>query len=123
MGRPPRFTQEELKKLGEELINFMNQEGNYWLKDFCIERNIGVDKLQDYTKLSEDFHLSFDRAKKMQESKLVAMGLSKDYNASFVAFILKNVANWKDKQEIEHSGGVEDIKVIKLVECGNTDKT
>ena len=47
-----------------------------------------------------------EKAKKIQEIKLKKYGTADNLNATITKFVLINEHGWKDKQDIEHSGGV-----------------
>lgn len=104
----------DLNKLGEELIQFMNEPKNLWLKEFAIMKGFPSEYLSRYAKKSESFNHSLKKAKDIQEAKLVRMGFSKKFNPAFVIFALKNVAGWRDKSENEIK--LNELKVnIKFV--------
>jgi len=110
-GRPKKYTDEFLIKLGKELINFMLDKNNIWLKDFCIQKGFYSGMLADYAKENKQFSEALKKAKEIQESKFVKLGLSKKTNPAFVIFTLKNIANWRDKQETELQ--FTDLKKVK----------
>jgi hypothetical protein len=103
-----RLTNEEIIKLGTELVEWIRKDGNIWLKDFAILKEIPYSRLQAYSKSNEKFSELFRRAKDIQESKLINDGLSTDgnYDKSFIKFMLKNLEDWKsrtgkNKEEIQ----------------------
>ena len=99
IGRPEKYSKDNIDKLGEELIKFMKRKNEFWLKDFCIAKGFPSEYLTRFSKKSEEFCQSLKKAKDIQESKFVKMGLSKKSNPAFVIFALKNTSNWRDKQE------------------------
>lgn len=95
-GRPKKYTDEILKKYADEIIPFMEDSKNLWLKDFAILNNFPSENLSVWAESSEIFSKALKRAKDIQESKLVRLGLSKTSNPAFIIFTLKNVAGWRD---------------------------
>jgi len=94
-----KYTEAKLKKYGDELVKWMKVKDNVWLKDFAIEKGFPASYFARFRKKSEYFKEAHQKAKDIQESKLVKGVLDKKYSASFVKFILKNEAGWKDRIE------------------------
>lgn len=69
---------------------------------------IGVhrDTLNQWEKSHPEFSDAVKRAKAHQERILVSNGLSDRYNSTMTIFALKNLADWKDRQQTEHSGSL-----------------
>jgi hypothetical protein len=106
VGRPVKYTPEVLEKLGREMLRWFTAKKNYWLKDFAIKKEMCWSQFTELAEKSEPFSHALKTAKDMQESKLFKLGLSKKYNTAMPIFALKNVAGWRDRQEIDHTGGV-----------------
>jgi hypothetical protein len=111
MARPKKYTTEYLNKLANDLMVFMENEKNYWLKDFCIANKFPSQDLSRFAKENKEFCEALKKAKDLQESKFVKMGLDKKNNPAFVIFALKNIANWRDKRE--DTVTIQDLSQIK----------
>jgi hypothetical protein len=93
------------KKSGREYINDELRAND--LPFFAgFARSIGVsrDTLVEWTTVWPEFSVAHKRCKELQEQMLAVNGLQGLYNASFAIFTAKNVAGWRDKQELEHTG-------------------
>jgi hypothetical protein len=83
-----KYTDDDIKMLGEMLIEYMMQPKALWLKGFYLQ--LGLSRRQfDYIKENypafEDY---FSRAKEMQETKLVEKSFWKEADGRFAQFIL-----------------------------------
>jgi len=58
-----------------------------------------------WTEEHPEFLESYARAKEMQEQTLVNRTLTGKYNPQFAIMTAKNVCGWRDKQDVDHSGG------------------
>lgn len=112
MGRDEKYTDEFLENLAKELIEWIEKNDNFWLGDFAFQRGFSRQRLSEFEKKNEVFADAYKRAKDMQESKLVRLGLSKKNNSSMAIFALKNVAGWRDKVEL--SGDADNPLVTKI---------
>lgn len=67
-----------------------------------------------YSRLADEFEVCQPIKRKIDtfiQSRLFEKGLSGDNNATLTIFGLKNMG-WSDKQEIEHSGGLEAKRIV-----------
>ena len=113
MGRPKQYTDKFIEDLGNEMVIWFEEEDNIFIKDFFLSKGLSSDYAHRFSDQSEPFCRALKRAKEMQESKIAKGGLTGKYNSTFAIFTLKNVAGWRDKQEIEQTG-TQDL-VIKVV--------
>jgi len=97
MGRPVKYTPEVIANHGKGLLKFMQNNNNWWLKDYCIENDFPSQLLSEWDKVNENFSEAYKKAKDIQESRLAHMGMNKDNNVAFVIFTLRNVAKWKNE--------------------------
>lgn len=108
-GRPPVITDEWRAGTGLQMIVWFQDETNLWLKDFAktIKSPI-TDRPYSWTGLlsicqeNAEFSEALKICHDIQESRLFHIGL--ETKSAMPIFALKNVSNWRDKQEIEHSG-------------------
>jgi hypothetical protein len=101
-GAPMKWTPEVLDALADKLLVWMKEEKNFWLGDFAVENDMWRAQLDELsnTDRSPKFTDAIKKAKTIQESKLVKLGMSKKYNPAMAIFALKNVAGWRDVQDI-----------------------
>ena len=71
-------------------------------------------KNEDGTPKYPDFFNAYKRAKDHQERILVENGLLGAYKGNFAIFTAKNVLGWRDKQNIEHSGGDKPVEIEQV---------
>ena len=110
-----KYTDTEIERLGEEMVEWFGEKGesvtsNLWLKDFAISRMIGANRIGEFAEKNEYFASLLGICKDMQESKLVKLGMSKRVSGSMPIFALKNVAGWRDIQDLNMMGAVKVIR-------------
>ena len=123
MGRPPIYTDEIVEAYGEELVEWLRSDPErYWLKDFCIEKRFPSENLSYWSGRNEAFSKSLKMAKDIQESRLVKFGMEKKSNMPI--FALKNVAVWRDIQEVDLGDTASEIvkEFAKMVSTAGTGK-
>lgn len=122
-GRPTKYKPE----YPQMLIDFMSGKGEDVIKPIVVDKEIVEHKLGELPNFFEDFavkigvttstlaewrntHQEFSEAYKLckdiQLSRMVKGSISGAYNSSASIFALKNMAGWRDKQEVEHSGEI-----------------
>ena len=109
-GRPTKYTPEVLDRMGKELLAWFAKPDNLWLKDFALTRGFHWSQFTELAEKSESFSHALKVAKGMQESKLLKIGPNKDYNQAMAIFALKNVAGWRDTQDVTMHEGVKIIR-------------
>jgi hypothetical protein len=114
MGRPTTYTKKRIEELAERLTAFFAIETNIWLKAFAVQENIPTEELSRLAKKNKKFNQALKMAKEVQELRLCENGLTAKKNPVFSIFALKNVAGWRDKQDIT-SGGRSWEDMIKEV--------
>src|SRR3990167_9869523 len=90
-------TKEEVKFIPSDLPT---------LAGFAKQIGVHRDTLNQWEKAHKEFSDAIKKAKACQEHILVTNGLKGLYSPAFAIFTAKNVINWKDKTETEHSGEV-----------------
>ena len=89
-----------IERIADDMLDWFKLPEHLWLKDFAIEKMINAQRFDEWSKRNEYFRYILGLCKDMQESKLLRMGLNKKINAGMPIFALKNVAGWRDKQEV-----------------------
>lgn len=101
-GRPTKYTAEYLKILGDKLLKWFEQPSNWWLGEFAIENDMWrsqLDELSDSGR-SDYFTKALKKAKTIQETRLMQLGLSRKGDTAMAIFALKNVAGWRDQNTL-----------------------
>jgi len=109
------LTDEWIEWVADQMLEWFRDSGEeetneqIWLKDFArtiVSPVTGVpyswDGLCAACEENEKFSLALKTCKDTQESRLFKIGLTS--RSPMPVFALKNVAGWRDKQEVEHSG-------------------
>lgn len=111
-GRPTDYN----PKYCEEIIEFFDKEP--WeetengrvpcklptLARFAVDRGVCRETVWNWSQTHPEFFNAIKRAKAIQEDLLVQNGLTALYDKTLSIFCLKNLSDWKDKKEVEHSG-------------------
>jgi hypothetical protein len=108
-----KYTDEEIEKLADEMHEWFikakeNGKGQVWLKDFAAAKMMSAQRISEFAKHNKYFSYILEICKDIQEAIIFKIGLTTKSNMPI--FALKNVAGWKDKTEVEHSGGVKVIR-------------
>ena len=93
---------------------------------FANEINVNIDTLHEWKEKHIEFSEAYMRAKQLQEKIWLVNAMGGLYNAQFAQFFGKNCLGYKDKQELEHSGNVnnpfEGLSTEELRQLINNDK-
>ena len=115
-GRPLKYTDEFIEAEAVALLAYAAEPATEerpipFLKDFCVKRSYPSTYITTFAQ-NEKFFVALNRLKDSMEVKLVFGSLTNKLNSYMAMNTLKNVAGWRDKQEIEHSG---EIKLINHI--------
>ena len=107
VGRPRIFSSpEEMMDKALEFQKVCLESGRPFLViGFASWMGIHKSTLSEYERFKE-FSGTLKKISQLAEVGLIEGGLSGKYNASFAQFLAKNNHGYRDKQEVEHSGGV-----------------
>ena len=117
-----KWTEKKALDLGKELIKWQKEtdeegkdKGNIFWEEFFVIENNYYPELPTY--LAGKF-LSFskllERAKKIQEIKLVKYGVADRLNASMTKFCLTNHHGYRDSQHIDHTTQGQAVNDIQI---------
>jgi hypothetical protein len=103
VGRPTIWTEENILKLGQELITWLKaSDDNIWFERFLYEeKDLYPQLIGEMTAKYEKFAELIKKAKKIQESKIVDMTLKHNINTAMAIFILKNHYSYTDKTQTD----------------------
>lgn len=125
-GRPKKYTEVELM---QQKINKYFEECNknnepYTVTGLCLALDICRDTLLEYSK-DKRFSDTIKKAKLKVENYL-EKHLITDNSTTGIIFNLKNNFGWTDKQQLEHSGNInnpfEGLSTEELRQLINDDK-
>lgn len=113
MGRPKKYTVDVVNKLANELIEYAEKEEIPFLIKFALDRRIPPQSFtdQEVFNTNNQFIEALKIAKKWCEYKLCKAALQNKVNPTMAIFALKNIAGWRDAQQIEHLGDSPTTKI------------
>lgn len=91
----------ELKKVKDQVPNDLPT-----LAGFCCKIGVHRETLLNWAKEHAEFYEALCMAKEHQERILVSNGLMGNYDKTFAIFTAKNLINWHDRHEVQHSGKI-----------------
>lgn len=105
-GRPKAYkeVEEMKKKINKYFEECDKKQEPYTITGLCIALDICRDTLSEYIK-KEEFSDTIKKAKLKVENYL-ERHLITDSSTTGIIFNLKNNFGWSDKQQIEHSGNI-----------------
>ena len=127
IGRPSKYKPEYC----QQLVEFMSREPYREVQDVFTDKNgnerissrlvandppfitafarkidVETSTMYDWGKEHADFHSALICARELQTEFIATNGMNGLFNSQFTKFAAVNMTDWRDKQEIEHSGNV-----------------
>ncbi len=122
-GRPKQWTVQEIEKMADEFLDWLEKPNSVWFKDFCLQRGLNPDLLSEWAKKNVRFAGVYKMAKHHQEAKMLKGGLLNQFNSSLVKLVLTNHHGWIEKSETKVSGDVVNpLSAILTVIDGTSKK-
>ena len=121
-GRPRRYSLEDIERFADELLIWIKNESNFWMKDFCLEKGIDPRLMQDWCKESERFSECYSLAKSQQESRIFKGSMMEMFNAGMSKFALINHHGWAEKSESKISGDAANPLTFLLTKVDGSSK-
>jgi len=121
-GRPSRYSKDDIEHFADELINWMKNDSRFWLKDFCLERDIDPDFMAEWARENERFNRAYKLAKGLQESRIFKGSMLETFSGSMSKFALMNCHGWADKTESKISGNAVNPLAFILQNVDGTTK-
>ena len=105
-GRPKKYIEAELmqEKINKYFKECDNKNEPYTVTGLCLALDMTRETLREYLK-NEQFSDTIKKAKLRVENYL-EKHLITDNSATGIIFNLKNNFGWTDKQQVEHSGNI-----------------
>lgn len=113
-GRPSKYKEE----FGQMLIDTCAKGG--FIQTFCMEVDIHIDTLLDWTTKYPEFSESYKKARLAQEKHYMELGYGlatgrvKGQVAAW-CFMMKNMFGWRDSKELELSGSTNNNQKLVIV--------
>ena len=112
-GRPPEYSEKQIAELVKKFEQYIEENDLPIIAEFAYMNNIDRTLLYD----RPEFATLVKKAVAKKESRLERGLLTGEYNAPGAIFSLKQLG-WRDKHEIEHSGGVKQTVTHDLSTLG-----
>ena len=125
-GRPKKYTEAEImrQKINKYFNECDKKNEPYTVTGLCLALNICRDTLSEYAK-NQEFSDTIKKAKLKVENYL-EKHLITDSSTTGIIFNLKNNFGWTDKQQLEHSGNInnpfEGLSTEELRQLIDNDK-
>ena len=125
-GRPKKYTEVEImeQKIKKYFLECDAKNEPYTVTGLCLALDITRETLREYLK-DEQFSDTIKKAKLKVENYL-EKHLITDSSTTGIIFNLKNNFGWTDKQQVEHSGNInnpfEGLSTEELRQLINDDK-
>ena len=109
-----KYTDEFILKEAEALTEYLTTTTLPFLQEFCGQRGYSSQRISDWTAKVPEFAEAVAMFKDKQLINLVQGALNKKIDTAMAIFTLKNVAGWRDKTELEHSGEIRHKTFVYL---------
>jgi hypothetical protein len=115
---PRKHTPAFIDAEADALIKWVDDQGDapFFLQKFAVLRGYYSEYLAKFAGNNEKFASALKRAKDVQEANLATAMLHAGNAAAYI-FALKNVAGWRDKQEVTGNVTFTPIKFGAAVEA------
>lgn len=112
------LTRERVKATGDNDYQLTEEVPNEYptITDFARKIKVNRSSISLWAQKHEEFSIALKEAKELQQEIIIKCGLMGVYNASFSIFAMKNIAGWRDRSEVEHSGSI-DVNAKALIEA------
>jgi len=108
MGRPKKYTTEFIEVEAKALLEYAKESENTipFKQEFAIKRCYPSENLSIWAKENDEFSQALKRFEDVQTLNIVKAIMKKKIDVAAGIFTLKNVAGWRDKKELEHTGEI-----------------
>jgi len=112
-----KWTEKRTTKLGNDLIEWLKEsksdgtdKGNIFFEEFLvIEKDLYPELISYLTGKFTSFSKLINKAKKIQELKLVKYGVADRLNATMTKFVLTNNHNYSDNNKLDVTTGGQQL--------------
>ena len=102
MGRPIEYTEKKIEEIKGLFEKYIDETEIPIITEFAYRNNVLRQRLYEFEEISDTIKRCIDK----KEAQLQRLALEGKINVTMAIFSLKQLG-WKDRQEIEHAGGVE----------------
>lgn len=99
-GRPREWTEADINLESLALEKWMANPNNYFFTAFLNERKLHPEQIERFSNYNAGFRELVNRARRIQEQRLVQMAIDKPATGGFIKFVLQNKNGWREKTEV-----------------------
>ena len=110
MGRPKKYTDKWINKMAVKLLHYAQGHPLPLKQDFASQNKFASEMMSRFASSNDKFHQALKRFEDIQQKKIISAAMLNKINTTFAIFTLKNVAGWRDVQEIK-GGNITNIHV------------
>lgn len=106
-GRPPlKYSEKQSIQICKDLLEWLDGKDNWFVNKFMVENKIAHSTFAKFVDRFPACKELYELAKDKQEVKMAEAGMNPDCakNMIFRIFAMKNLCNWKDKNEESFTG-------------------
>lgn len=104
-GKPTKWTKERIEKERKALGKYIKNTPLPLLYEFAVSRDYSHQRLSEWAHDSQAVSDTIKKCKDKATAELIRGGMSKKYEIAMAIFCLKNIAGWRDKQELTGDSG------------------
>jgi hypothetical protein len=121
---PSIWTEKKIGSLAQKLNVWRRSHTNFLLAKFCDENDVYPELLSRLANKNRKFRQALKAAKAHQEAVLSEGGINGEFNPAVTIFLLKNVAGYRDKQEVDHTTKGKELPtpILHGVPANNRDQ-
>lgn len=114
-----KWTEENALQLGDELIEWLTDKSkpqNVFFEEFLIiEKDLNTKIISYLSNKFSTFSNLLEKAKKVQELKLLKLGLDNKLNPTLTKFVLTNHHDYKERKEESLTGQINVNQITGMV--------
>ncbi len=89
-GRPKIYTEEYLNNEADALIEWLKDEDNIFIEDFCLKRDHHESRIDEFVDDNERFAVAYNKLKMKQRTALFKGSLTRQFAHPMCALILSH---------------------------------
>lgn len=114
--KPEQYTKEFVQKVLQDMLDeAVKNPDVFFIGEVLVPRGFHKQRYSDWKKKFAQDHEIVELWRQLEdllESRIVKGGLKEDLSSQMSKFVLINKHDWKDKQEIAHSGKVSVTQLL-----------
>lgn len=109
---PSIWTEERIEQEIEPMLTYAEISQKPLLEQFAVSRGFHASQItHDFVKRSQKFSQALKKFKNIQKVKWIDIALTTKNQAAAI-FVLKNISDMADRQEIKHEGIPQNLTIV-----------